>query len=326
MAQNKMEVVVSGIFLSYRRDDSAGIAGRIYDRLVAHFGEDQIFMDVDSIPLGDDFPQILNDAVSRCDVLLAVIGSHWCGTGPDGGRRLDDPRDFVRIEVETALGRGIPVIPVLIGQTEMPSDEALPGSLKPLCMRNACSVGMGRDFHGHIDRLLRALESHVQAKPAPAPPATPPPRPPGKPNMHQLALRGDVAGIIDALENYDDYEILQRGISALGDFADSPEAVEMLIRLARRAHNVHRKTAIGTLGRIGGDKVIDALLPLLDDPDFTIRQAVIAVMGRCRARAAVPRLIQSLAERNDERGNAAQALEQIADEAALAALKERGVR
>ena len=84
-----------------------------------------------------------------------MIGKHGCGAGPEGGRRVDDPHDFVRIEVESALGRGLAVIPVLIGQTVMPSDDELPGSLKPLRMRNACTVDMGRDFHGQSKSVTR---------------------------------------------------------------------------------------------------------------------------------------------------------------------------
>ena len=146
------------LFISYRRDDSPGLAGRIYDRLEDHFGSDAVFMDVDSIPYGVDFRQYLTDAVGQCDVLLAVIAERWLSIKQGGKRRLDDPDDFVRIEIETALARGIPVIPVLIGATPMPNEEELPTDLRPLAFRNAAAVDTGPDFHHHVDRLIRKIE------------------------------------------------------------------------------------------------------------------------------------------------------------------------
>jgi hypothetical protein len=155
------------IFLSYRRDDSIDAAGRIYDRLVEHFGSESVFMDVDSIPLGIDFRQYLQDTVSRCDVLLAVIGHGWLEArhpeGPlVGQRRLDNPDDFVRIEIQTALERGILVVPVLVGRATMPVAKDLPDGLKELAFRNAAEVRPGKDFHHHVDRLIRGIESLVQ--------------------------------------------------------------------------------------------------------------------------------------------------------------------
>src|SRR6516164_9574091 len=119
---------MSKIFLSYRRQDSAGVAGRIYDRLRSHFGHDAIFMDMDSIPFGVDFREHIRSAVDQCGVLLAVIGPHWAGeaTAP---RRIDDPRDFVRIEIESALEQNLPVVPILIDRTRIPGEPDLPPSL-----------------------------------------------------------------------------------------------------------------------------------------------------------------------------------------------------
>ncbi len=150
------------IFLSYRRDDSRAIAGRIFDRLEAKFGRDCVFMDVDTIPLGTDFRKHLQQAVSQCNIFLAVIGEHWLSScDAKGARRLDSPKDFVRIEVETALTRGIPVIPVLVGHDDMPSPEELHGTLQELAFRHALVVDMGTDFHHHIDRLIRGIERLV---------------------------------------------------------------------------------------------------------------------------------------------------------------------
>src|SRR5262245_36862704 len=103
------------VFLCYRRDDRAAFAGRVQDRLVQEFGRDLLFMDVDAIPLGVNFATALRDAVAKCEVLLAVIGPHWLDARDDAGaRRLDDPYDYVRIEIGAALQRNVPVIPLLL--------------------------------------------------------------------------------------------------------------------------------------------------------------------------------------------------------------------
>jgi formylglycine-generating enzyme required for sulfatase activity len=145
------------VFISYRRSDSQDVTGRIYDHLERRFGAENVFFDVDSIPLGVDFREHLDEAVGRCDVLLAVIGDSWLESR-DGERRLDDARDFVRIEIESALRRGIPVIPVLVGRAAMPAEQELPESLKPLAFRNAAEVRSGRDFGDHVARLIRGIE------------------------------------------------------------------------------------------------------------------------------------------------------------------------
>jgi hypothetical protein len=149
------------IFLSYRREDSAAAAGRIHDHLRAHFGPDAVFRDIDNIPFGVDFREHIDAAVGRSDVVLVVIGRHWAG-GTDDHRRTDDPRDFVRIEVESALKRKIPVIPILIDHTKMPSEADLPPSLAELAFRNAIEVDQGRDFEHHVNRLVHGIDHHLQ--------------------------------------------------------------------------------------------------------------------------------------------------------------------
>ena len=124
---------------------------------VLAFGDDAVFMDIDSIPFGVDFREHIDAAVGQCDVVLAVIGPRWSGK-TEASRRIDDPRDFVRIEIESALQRGIPVIPVLIDQTRMPAEAELPPSLAGLVYRNGTVVDQGRDFHNHVDRLIRGIE------------------------------------------------------------------------------------------------------------------------------------------------------------------------
>jgi hypothetical protein len=150
------------IFISYRRDDSADITGRIYDRLVQHFSRDTVFKDVDSIPLGIDFRQHLEGALSQCRVLLAVMGERWSGTNEaTATRRIDDPSDHVRLELELALARNIPVIPVLVRSFSIPAPDKLPQSLQSLAYRNGINVRPDPDFHGDMDRLIKGIGSHL---------------------------------------------------------------------------------------------------------------------------------------------------------------------
>jgi len=148
------------IFISYRRDDSRYITERIYDRLVQRFGANHVFKDVDSIPLGVDFRQHLDLAVAQCNFFLAVIGDDWLSAGEKVGKGLlHDFSDFVRIELESALKRGIPVIPLFVQNATVPSKKDLPDSLKPLIYRNGISIRPDPDFHNDMDRLIQAIET-----------------------------------------------------------------------------------------------------------------------------------------------------------------------
>ena len=148
------------IFLSYRRSDSEYIAPMLSEKLQQHFGKDSVFFDVDTIPLGVDFREYIENAVGKCDVLLAIIGDQWLrAVDRQGKRRLDDPSDFVRIEIESALKRSIPVIPVLVDKVEMPSADDLPPSIQSLVFRNATELRAGRDLHQHIEQLIQGLKS-----------------------------------------------------------------------------------------------------------------------------------------------------------------------
>jgi hypothetical protein len=153
------------IFLSYRRDDSSGQSGRIRDRLVRDFGSAYLFMDVDGIPLGTDFVNRLNDEVAKCDVLLAVIGRQWIDLRDESGhRRLDNPNDFVRVEIGAALKRDIPLIPILLDGTRIPNDEMLPDDLKGLAARHGLDVRHAT-FHADLDRLVSELKRMFRRPP-----------------------------------------------------------------------------------------------------------------------------------------------------------------
>jgi TIR domain-containing protein len=150
------------IFISYRREESRWSAGRLYDRLTARFDPKQIFMDIDGILLGDDFVEVIQGRVTECDILIAVIGTHWL-TSPDeqGNRRLDNPEDFVRMEIATALTRGVRVIPVLVDGALIPRSLDLPDDLRPLVRRNALRIS-DTSFNDDCRRLISTIEQVLE--------------------------------------------------------------------------------------------------------------------------------------------------------------------
>jgi len=141
------------VFLSYRRDDTQTVTGFIYQHLTAlnGFGPDGVFMDIDDIPPGIDFRDVIDESVGQCRFFLAVIGPRWVNA------RLQHPGDFVRLEIEAALKRGIPVVPLLVDGAVMPKPEELPESLRPLVYMNATSVRPGRQFATDIAQLVKGL-------------------------------------------------------------------------------------------------------------------------------------------------------------------------
>ncbi len=146
------------IFISYRRDDSAAHAGRLYDRLEGHFGQGQVFMDVDTIRPGLDYVEAVHQAIAASDGLIAVIGQDWLtATDGAGAQRLDQPDDMVRLEIAAALVLGVLVIPVLVQGARMPSAAELPEGLKDLASRNALEMSDPR-FRSDVDRLIQALQ------------------------------------------------------------------------------------------------------------------------------------------------------------------------
>lgn len=169
---------MSSIFISYRREDSADISGRIYDQLEARFGSGAIFKDVDAIPAGVDFRQHLTAALTSCAAALVIIGPRWLDArNAQGARRIDDAADFVRVEVETLLQRETPIIPILTHGTLMPAAADLPPSIASLSYINALPVRADPDFRRDIDRVVRAVEGYVPSSrghqaPAPEPAAT----------------------------------------------------------------------------------------------------------------------------------------------------------
>ena len=145
------------IFLSYRRDDAAGQAGRLHDALAARFGDGSIFQDVSTIRPGEDFTVVLSEAIDACDVMLVVIGPRWAtALGSEQPPRLHDPGDYVRLEVATALARGKRVIPVTVGGAALPAADSLPDDVQPIRTRQAIEL-RDTSWHADLESLVDSL-------------------------------------------------------------------------------------------------------------------------------------------------------------------------
>jgi hypothetical protein len=170
MADNK-------IFVSYRRQDASGEAGRLVDPLQEVFGEDSVFLDVETIEAGLDFIQAIEKALSSCSILIAMIGPHWASMkDPQGNLRLFNKDDFIRIEISAALKRDIRVIPVLVNGAMMPNPEDLPEDLQGLTRRHAQELSSSR-WKYDSDQLTSVLSKIIEPKPQPKPQPKPEPSP-----------------------------------------------------------------------------------------------------------------------------------------------------
>ena len=153
------------IFISYRRKDSAYVTGRIYDRLQSQFPRDLVFKDVDAIPRAANFREVIASAIAECDVLLAVIGNGWLSAKNSHVQpRLSDPDDPVRAELEMALKRNVPIIPLLLDDMEMPSKQLLPDALRPLADLNALQVHPDPYFNQDMQRLVRDINQILKKR------------------------------------------------------------------------------------------------------------------------------------------------------------------
>jgi hypothetical protein len=179
------------VFICYRRTDSAGHAGRLFDALATRFGDDQVYMDIDTIEPGVDFRSVIDTTLDNADVVIALIGRDWlASTDARGRRRLDNPDDFVRLELEAALRRNKRVIPVLIQGANMPTASELPEGLAELADRNALELADTRWRHG-VETLIRSLERLAQEQAdLPASPIRADPVEPVAPVVAPGAIRG----------------------------------------------------------------------------------------------------------------------------------------
>ena len=206
-----------GIFVSYRRQETSHLAGRLYDRLADRFGESQVFIDVDAIEPGVDFAEEIFRAVAACKVLLAIIGAAWLtATDERGGRRLDDPDDIVRLEIEAALARGVRVIPILVEGAVMPTRQDLPESLAGLTRRNALVI-RHESFRYDAGRLVTAIE-RVLAAPGTAAVSS-------APDVHGVRSAGNALG-----------KVAQKGLGPAGN--DIARAARLLADAERIASSI----------------------------------------------------------------------------------------
>jgi TIR domain len=206
-----------GIFVSYRRQETSHLAGRLYDRLADRFGESQVFIDVDAIEPGVDFAEEIFRAVAACKVLLAIIGPVWLtATDERGGRRLDDPDDIVRLEIEAALARGVRVIPILVEGAVMPTRQDLPESLAGLTRRNALVI-RHESFRYDAGRLVTAIE-RVLAAPGTAAVSS-------APDAHGVRSAGNALG-----------KVAQKGLGPAGN--DIARAARLLADAERIASSI----------------------------------------------------------------------------------------
>lgn len=156
------------VLISYRREDTSGHAAHLYDILAEHFGTDQVFRDIDTIAPGDDFVEIIEKSIGAADVLIALIGRDWLSAvNADGVRRLDDPEDFVRLELAKALERNVRIVPVLVQGATMPAAKDLPETLRALARRNAFTIS-DQAFRRDASALIEALERVVHPSATPA--------------------------------------------------------------------------------------------------------------------------------------------------------------
>ncbi len=206
------------IFISYRRDDSAGYARAVYDELARHFGAERVFIDVDDIPAGQSFADVIRQAVSGSQVLLVLMGKRWLGERDGAPPRIADPGDFVAIEVAAGLAKGMSVIPLLLDGTTMPAAAQLPVPLRPLVERNALELGNTR-FAADMDRLVRALREAIGE---PAPTSTAPSATAQGPSASRALWLGGVAVAVVALAVLG-WKLATRG-GASSDPAGAPAA------------------------------------------------------------------------------------------------------
>ena len=148
---------MSTVFISYRRENTAGEARALFNDLAARLGENSVFMDVDSIALGRDFRTVLQETTASCDLMLVLIGRNWTEAKDEGGRiRLENPADYVRLEIESALKRDIAVTPVLVQGAHMPAPEDLPGEIRDLAYRNGFELSHSR-WESDVGEMVRRL-------------------------------------------------------------------------------------------------------------------------------------------------------------------------
>jgi TIR domain-containing protein len=302
--------VAGGVFISYRREDSAGFAGRIYDRLRRELDRDSLFFDVDNIEPGLDFVNILSERVGVCEALVAIVGRSWLSIRDDEQRRrIDDPHDFVRIEIEAALQRNIRVIPVLVDGARMPRAEELPDGLKPFSRRQAIEISHTR-FDSDTERLTRWLRRFEQPPrgAAAAQEAEERKRQAERAEASRLAASEEERRREDEKRRADEAEAARLAAEAAQRAALEEERgrAELVARERQEAERVEAETRAAAQGRAAEEDG-----PRTEEILRTSREAQGAKARRLAAEAA-----QSVAAENARRAAERQALTKRKNEAA----------
>jgi peptidoglycan hydrolase-like protein with peptidoglycan-binding domain len=292
------------ITISYRRDDSGVITGRIFDRLAAHYGRDSVFRDIDSIPPGADFRQHINRVLDESDMLLAIVGPRWLG--PRGGQnRFDDEADPVRIEIEASLRKQMPVIPVLVLRGAMPRVTQLPDSVKDFAYRHAVQVDAGQDFDVHSARLIRAMDRILSQK------------------RGDLPLRGDDI-VIEAPPAVLDVEAIDPAPWPAPRAPEMPAppaidrgAIPALPGPAPAGRGARRSVAVGVVVGVLIGAAVAASVPLLLKPSLPLDVAALATAkeaAEARALALRAELAAAQKKTADAQAALAAAQKQAADQ------------
>jgi hypothetical protein len=155
------------IVISYRREDSKWTADLIFNRLESHYGKGNVFMDIDSIPFGLDFRDHIRETLDRCDVMVALVGPNWVGHD-SAGKHILDETDWVRIEIEAALNKKIPLIPLLIDGSRMPKPDELPEALRNFVFRQSAAIDRD-NFRAQMDKVIASIDQHLSKLAAKAP-------------------------------------------------------------------------------------------------------------------------------------------------------------
>jgi Tol biopolymer transport system component/tetratricopeptide (TPR) repeat protein len=270
------------IFISYRRQETAWPAGRLYDVLVEHFPSEQVFKDVDNIDPGEDFVERITAAVESCDVLLALIGPQWLTiTNKKGQRRLDDPEDYVRLEIETALTRKIRVIPILVDEAQMPGADELPPILAPLVRRNAVEINPmtfdTKRLIATVQKTLTALKNSDIATGSAAPRST------AKPDrVNQQVAGPEIDQLYDEAlaafwtEQWDKaVDLLGQVVSRQPDYADAARKLEAARQKQQLASHYAQATAAADAGN--WEEVVAEYTIITDtDPNYRDTNARLA--------------------------------------------------
>ncbi|HEY6810659.1 MAG TPA: TIR domain-containing protein [Propionibacteriaceae bacterium] len=256
------ESLLGRIFISYRRQETAWPAGRLYDVLVEHFPPEQVFKDVDNIDPSDDFVERLTAAVASCDVLLALIGPQWLTiTNKKGQRRLDDPEDYVLLEIETALTRKIPVIPILVDEAQMPGADELPPTLVPLVRRNAVEINpLTFDTKRLIATVRNTLELEVVRRQQEL-----------ASNYAQASAAADVGDWEQAVAKYSMVAEADPGYRDMNDRLAEARKQHQLATLQAEAQRLHRAGQWAAVIKVG--EQLQAIDPAAADPDGLITSA-----------------------------------------------------